>query len=268
MRLAEILRQVDGLNKRFVYYLEALGYIRPTRVAKARIARRDYSEDDLARIRDIWAYYSRGYSVATARELAEQPDRTTAYLLLASPTSRWADALAVLQGNARVREVAFVYGEATNVIVRVAAPDDSEVLAVLNEVFDRGDLLGTPSVLRVARTVAGRAASSEQRGSVMQAYLLIKVPAKHAGGVLDTLRDIDGVAEAAVVYGETDIVARVVARDQDELDDLIINRIQGVPAVESTRTFIVVGRMHWLRQPDGGATTERLPSSRDSALSR
>ncbi len=81
----------------------------------------------------------------------------------------------------------------------------------------------------------------------MQAYLLIKVPAKHAGGVLEQLKEFSGVAEASVVYGETDIVARLEVADQDELDDLILGKIQGLPSVESTRTFLVVGRLHWRR---------------------
>lgn len=81
----------------------------------------------------------------------------------------------------------------------------------------------------------------------MQAFVLLKVPAKHAGGVLEELKALSGVEEASIIYGETDIIARVRAVDQDELDDLIINRIQGLAAVESTRTFLVVGKMHWRR---------------------
>jgi DNA-binding Lrp family transcriptional regulator len=261
MRLADVLAQVDGLNKRFVYYLEALAYIQPAKIRKSRIARRDYSQADLARIKGIWAYYRRGFSIPAAREMVEQSDRTTAYLLLASPANRWADALALLQSNARVREVAFVYGETTNVFVRIAAPDNTEALSVLNEVFDRGDLVGAPAVLRVSLSAAGPGAPRLPKEGEMQAYLLIRVPAKHAGGVLDTLREIDGVAEASVVYGETDIVARIVAASQDEFDELVINRIQDIPAVESTRTFIVVGKMHWRREmPRDGAEPERSPA--------
>ena len=70
---------------------------------------------------------------------------------------------------------------------------------------------------------------------------------KATNGMLEQLKEYPGVVEASVIYGETDIVARLEARDQDELDELIINQIQGLPAVESTRTFIVVGRLHWRR---------------------
>jgi len=261
VRLGEVLAQVDGLNKRFVYYLEAQGYIQPAKVRKARISRRDYSPDDVARIRAIWAYYRRGYSVQSARDLVSQAERSAAYVLLAVPSRRWAKTLDVLAGLERVREASFVYGESADVVVRIAAPDDHEIFAVLNEVFDRAYVAGVPRILKVRESFVREPAKPEPpdgsaaeagpgpagRGRALQAYLLIKVPAKHAGGVLEQLKELPGVAEASVIYGETDIVARLAVRDQDELDDLVINQIQGLPAVESTRTFIVVGRMHWRR---------------------
>lgn len=261
MRLGEVLAQVDGLNKRFVYYLESQGYIRPTKIRKTRISRRDYSADDVARIREVWSYYRRGYSVQGAQELVRQGARLAAYVLLSVPSARWASTLELLARFDRVREVSFVYGETANAIARIAAPDDHEVYAILNEVFDQAAIAGVPRILKVQRSFsrtpsdaersAGRAATTgldqASGGWGLQAYVLIKVPAKHAGGVLEQLKEFPGVAEASVIYGETDIVTRLVARDQDELDDLILNQIQGLPAVESTRTFIVVGRMHWRR---------------------
>ena len=51
MRLQEVLNQIEGLEKRFVYYLRSQGYIHPQKLQKARIARRDYSLADLERIR-------------------------------------------------------------------------------------------------------------------------------------------------------------------------------------------------------------------------
>ena len=81
----------------------------------------------------------------------------------------------------------------------------------------------------------------------MLAYALIKVPAKHLDGVLERLRTFDGITEASVVYGESDIIAKLEVANQDELDELIIRRIQDLPQVEATRTFIAVGGMHWKR---------------------
>lgn len=279
VRLSELLAQVAGLNKRFVYYLEAQGYIRPTKIRKARISRRDYSPEDVTRIRDIWTYYSRGYSVQSAEELVSQANRLAAYVLLVVPTGRWATTLDLLAKLERVREAAFVYGESADAIIRVAAPDDQEIYSVLIKVFDQAAIAGVPKIFKVksgftrdcqpgagpAPTIepvepsktagnetsdqAARPAPSPGRGerSGMQAFVLLKVPAKHAGGVLEELKALSGVEEASIIYGETDIIARVRAVDQDELDDLIINRIQGLAAVESTRTFLVVGKMHWRR---------------------
>ena len=254
MQLGEVLAQVDGLNKRFVYYLEAQGYIRPTKVQKARISRRDYGEDDVARIREIWEYYGRGYSVIGALELVRQADRLAAFVFLAVPGPRWRETLDLVRDLPRVHEASFVYGQSTDLVLRVAAPDEHEVLRTLNSLFDAAVIGGVPRILKVSDgfrraeatdVVASGAATGRRQ---MQAYLLIKVPAKQAGGVLERLREEPGVVEASVVYGETDIVARVVGRDQDELDDLILNRIQGLPTVESTRTFFIVGGLRWSRE--------------------
>jgi DNA-binding transcriptional MerR regulator len=79
MRLQDILAAVPGLEKRFVHYLESQGYIAPEKLQKARIARRDYSEGDLDRIRGIWRYYQRGISIARAYELVAREPATWAY---------------------------------------------------------------------------------------------------------------------------------------------------------------------------------------------
>lgn len=257
MRLSDVLAQVDGLNKRFVYYLEAQGHISPTKIRKARISRRDYSAEDLATIHDLWSYYRRGYTIQGARELVERSGALAAYVLFAVPSRRWREAIDLLAECEKVGEAALVHGESANAIVRIAAPDDHEIWAVLNQVFDHVGIEGIPRILKLDREGAFRrsgldherlgADGSAPSKAAMQAYLLIKVPAKHAGGVLEQLREFPGVAEASMVYGETDIVARVEAGDQESLDDLIINEIQGLPAVESTRTFVVVSKQHWRR---------------------
>jgi DNA-binding Lrp family transcriptional regulator len=249
VQLGEVLARIDGLNKRFVYYLEAQGYIQPTKIRKARISRRDYSESDVERIRSVWEYYRRGYSVQGAEELAGQANRLAAYVLLAVPQSRWAATLELIRTLPKVREAAFVYGQSADLVLRVAAPDDHEILGVLNAIFDAAAIAGVPRILKVQSGFRLAPAADESVGRRgVQAYLLIKVPAKQAGGVLERLRGFPGVREASVVYGETDIVARVQASDQDELDDLILNQIQGLPTVESTRTFFVVGKLRWSRE--------------------
>ena len=60
MRLQAVLNQIEGLEKRFVYYLESQGYIHPQKLQKTRIARRDYSLADLERIRESGTTTSAG----------------------------------------------------------------------------------------------------------------------------------------------------------------------------------------------------------------
>jgi len=81
----------------------------------------------------------------------------------------------------------------------------------------------------------------------MKAWILIKVPAKQIGPLVDHLRDVPGIVEASGIYGETDVIAKVEVPDPDALDELVTNRIQTISVVESTRTFIGIGRMHWDR---------------------
>ena len=76
-----------------LHYLESQGYIAPEKLQKARIARRDYSEGDLDRIRGIWRYYQRGISIARAYELVAREPATWAYVLLPVPTRSWQAAL-------------------------------------------------------------------------------------------------------------------------------------------------------------------------------
>lgn len=81
----------------------------------------------------------------------------------------------------------------------------------------------------------------------MRAWVLIKVPAKQIGGLVEALRAFPGIVEAAAIYGETDVIAKIEVPNQAALDELVMQRIQSIEAVESTRTFIAVGGMHWER---------------------
>ena len=81
----------------------------------------------------------------------------------------------------------------------------------------------------------------------MRAWVLIKVPAKQIGALIEELRGYPGIVEAAGIYGETDVIAKLEVTGQDALDELVVQRIQSIDTVESTRTFIAIGSMHWER---------------------
>jgi DNA-binding Lrp family transcriptional regulator len=245
VKLGEVLRRVPGLEKRFVYYLEAQGDIRPTRLPKARIARRDYSPDDARRITRLWDYYRRGYSLACARDLLDKETGQLAYVFLRVDPGRWAEALHLLRHSERVLEAAAVYGQSADLVAKLEASRPEDAFQVLHEAFDRGLLLGAPAI---RRSEACRPRPRRSPGDAsMLAYVLITVPAKQLSGVLEQLRGFDGITEASVIYGETDIIAKLEVDNQEQLDELIIGRIQGLPQVEATRTFIAVSSLRWQR---------------------
>ncbi|MEW5947578.1 MAG: Lrp/AsnC ligand binding domain-containing protein [bacterium] len=82
---------------------------------------------------------------------------------------------------------------------------------------------------------------------MVESIVLINAPAKNSGIVIDELKKIEQVKEAAAIYGEIDIYARIVAEDLDELDNIIMEKIQSVPSVVTTRTHIVVNSLRWAR---------------------
>lgn len=246
MRLQEVLAAIPGLEKRFVHYLEGQGYIRPAKLQKARIARRDYSPADLERIRAIWRYCQRGISVQRAYELVTRSAADGAYVLFPVVTGRWHDAMDRLRADANVVEASAVYGESTDVIAQLRAPHESDIHAVLDTLFEAGIISGLPHVLRYSAESMWR--SAKKRGTpTMRAWVLIKVPAKQIGGLVDELRAYPGIVEACAIYGETDVIAKIEVDDQAALDELVVQRIQSIEAVESTRTFIGIGGLHWER---------------------
>jgi DNA-binding Lrp family transcriptional regulator len=250
MRLSELLERVPGVDKRFVSYLEAQGAINPTRLPKARIDRRDYSEQDVGQVRRIWRYYQRGYALNRARELAEQDVGAASFAFVGAQARGRADALEALRQSDRVLEAAVIYGEQADLVVRVEAARDEDVYQALHPAFDRGVLTGLRAIARVRpldRPADHVRRPTAREGVAMRAFVLLRVPAKQVDRTLERLRQLEGIVEASAVYGETDIIAKLEVPSQSELDELIIRRIQDLPEVEATRTFIVVGGLHWSR---------------------
>jgi DNA-binding Lrp family transcriptional regulator len=214
------------------------------RVEKQRIARRDYSEDDVRRVRAIWSYYRRGFSVQNAVELAEQADRALAYVMFAVPARRWQATLELLRGFDNVLEAGVVYGESEDVVVKLSAPDDGDIFQVLGAALREAAIAGQPTIYKISRRAIDRPGTGGQR---VQAYVLVRASLKRIEDVLEALRGHAGVVEASVVYGESDVICRIEVGDQAELDQLVMRDMHAIPAVESTRTFIVVGSMAWRR---------------------
>ncbi|HUX86242.1 MAG TPA: Lrp/AsnC ligand binding domain-containing protein [Chloroflexota bacterium] len=253
MELKDLLSEIPGLNKRLVYYLESQGFIQPTQVRKLRINRRDYGIEDLQRVKQFWTYYARGHSVRSAMESAARAEQSVVIALLPVAYRNRQRTLEVLREFARVREAAVVYGETGDLIVWMKAADEHDVYGVLDRVFETASVIGVPRLWRVVddceqvRSSPHAAELSPEKEKQVLAYVLIKAPPKQVGDVVEKLRKFSGIVEACALYGESDVIAKIIVARQDDLDNLVMNQIQSLPAVESTRTFIAVGGMHWER---------------------
>ena len=262
MRLAEVLARTEGLTKRFVHYLEAQGHFQPKLIQKERIARREYSESDLRRIQAIWAYSRRGFSVQSAVDLVNRGDQSRAYVFFHLPPRRWRETLELLRGFDQVTEAAVVYGEEEDIIITLRAPDDGDIYSVLGAALRAAAISGQPTIYKTSQPAISRPAmysaidstaaierelNGHGEGERVLAYVLVKASAKQIEQVIGLMRGIDGIVEASVIYGESDVICRVEVEHQRDLDRIVMHDLHEIDAVESTRTFIVVGDLHWQR---------------------
>ncbi|MHB1786311.1 MAG: Lrp/AsnC family transcriptional regulator [Acidimicrobiales bacterium] len=86
-----------------------------------------------------------------------------------------------------------------------------------------------------------------QVGYGVSAFVTVDIAQGRGPGVVEALRGIDEVVEAAMTTGPSDLVCRVVARDNDHLG-LIIERIVEVPGITRTTTALVLATRIGLRK--------------------
>ena len=245
MDLKDVLRQVPGLNRRFVYYLESQGYIRPKRLPKRRIDRRDYSDDDVVVVRETWRYYSRGLSLQAAARLATTSERIAAYVGLSVPAGTERQVIGRVAEADDAVEAAAVYADDFNIMVKLLVRRDEDVYEFAAPLLAEGAVERAPRLWNVEPALARAVRNGGPTD--MMAYLLIKAPGKDVAEVLRRLEQIEQVVEAGAVYGESDIIAQVEAPSQEMLDHVVMEQLHEIEAVESTRTYIVVGGTRWVR---------------------
>lgn len=134
-----------------------------------------------------------------------------------------------------------------NLFLKIETPDEGDIYRSLVPFLAEAGAAGLPELFRGRVSLRRERAPQGNGRGAMRAYVLMKVPGKDVDSVLGQLKAFDAVREASTVYGESDIVAKVEVRDQSELDTLVMERIHGIPAVKSTRTFIAIGNLHWER---------------------
>jgi DNA-binding Lrp family transcriptional regulator len=82
--------------------------------------------------------------------------------------------------------------------------------------------------------------------SAVSAFVLITVPAKKSGDIVRILMDdfSEFVDEAAAVYGEADVIAKIGTSSVEQLHQVVMDKIQNLPNVKVTRTFIIIPQLH------------------------
>lgn len=56
--------------------------------------------------------------------------------------------------------------------------------------------------------------------------------------VLEGIKKVSGVLEAHLVFGRYDVVAKVEAKNTDDLSSLVVDRIRSIPGILWTETFV------------------------------
>ena len=72
------------------------------------------------------------------------------------------------------------------------------------------------------------------------AYLLLNVETGAEEEVMNSLRDLQAVKEARMVYGVYDLVLRVEAETMEELKNVVSWTVRRLDRVRSTMTMIIV----------------------------
>ncbi len=75
---------------------------------------------------------------------------------------------------------------------------------------------------------------------MVQAYILIQTEVGKSTSVAEAIAQVEGALTAEDVTGPYDVIARVEARNVDELGELVIAKIQEVPGITRTLTCTVV----------------------------
>lgn len=77
------------------------------------------------------------------------------------------------------------------------------------------------------------------RGLGTTAYVTLNLRQGDWRNVREALLAISGIVHVALVGGDFDVIILVRAQDNTALRDIVLTRIQSIPGVISTRTFLV-----------------------------
>lgn len=88
-----------------------------------------------------------------------------------------------------------------------------------------------------------------------EAFLLISVPSKRAGHVVEQLtsKHSPSIVEAHAIWGSSDVIAKVTLLSPSLLADLVMEKIQNLEHVERTQTYLLIEGMSFFTKAEDTA---------------
>jgi len=71
------------------------------------------------------------------------------------------------------------------------------------------------------------------------AFTLIQVKPGFEHSLAERLTKVPEIKEVYIVYGEWDLIVKIVAKSIKELKEIIVREIRSLPEVETTSTLVV-----------------------------
>jgi len=68
-------------------------------------------------------------------------------------------------------------------------------------------------------------------------FVLIKISPRREKEVYDTLSSIEEVEELYPLFGEYDLIAKIVVKDFEQLSEIVVKKIRSVEGVLETKTL-------------------------------
>jgi DNA-binding Lrp family transcriptional regulator len=75
---------------------------------------------------------------------------------------------------------------------------------------------------------------------MVTAYVLVKAETPEADRLLDAVLDIDGVADAHIVAGDVDLIAKVSVESPGAVKTVVAEQIGAIDGVASTQTYVTM----------------------------
>jgi len=169
---------------------------------------------------------------------------TVAYLLIEVPAKKSGDVARRLVDEFRqyVVETHAVWGE-SDVVAKVSVPNPGALAElVMGDIQKLTFVTGTRTFITIEDMHYQTEPTTEPGTDNIDAFVFINVDAARSEEIAKFLVSEfpDNVMETYAVWGGADVIARITAKNMNELSELIMSAMQNVRYVSVTRTYLIV----------------------------